>query len=766
MPGMRSHRCSFLLWMTGLFGASILLGCEDRAPIPETEGMRDSDAAVEAETSSVPTPVMECERLAYPCTSDEVDEAAAARTVELLVLAREAAVTGNGLADIVDFLETRPDVEWVMADEEAVRFQPAGGRPTWIISAEAFWPGTRSVPGELPQGADQADAVAGKNEDDFTKKPLKKALILAPFQWEFGSDELTKVKEELTGVKDYSCPGCVVTRVGQGGTESINYNAFMDWEEYQLIHVSSHGTQLCDPAASGPTCVTAILTGWQMLMSPEALGEYWHQQSLLPTWRPRGVELAWFMPSSSCERPPIMVDPSTGQAGNIENPIRAGTDAYARLCGDFLARDPILKEVVTDDFFRSRYKGGLPDKIIFLSACQSMKDPRLANHLASGGNTAVLGWTETVDNSDAIKVAEEFYSYLLDILPAAQAANGSGSSGGAFRVKDAYDRAKKEMGEGIFGITGSGIVRGPGGTIRHAGTGGDLIKGGSQVKRARELVALHNPGTGFEVADGTRMEIVGSPGDGKPDRLDVVIEVVGVGEDQNPAAFPLHLRLNEADAVGTYALNEPVRDGTYRYRGLVDLGFDVARNGVYDINVWTDLPGGGISRWLYEDVILGRPCSWEAWIEGKHVVAEEGDKATFARMPGGMIVIGLEQTRENGALGFHILEGGPRTGETGSFGAMISGGSLGVPVGHALAPHESGQMASVFLTENSEDVISGTGEGPVTVVSSGPDGVNTRTAQVKAKFDISRDPSLSGLGSVVANQVGIVVDDMGCWVGQ
>ena len=177
-----------------------------------------------------------------------------------------------------------------------------------------------------------------------------------------------------------------------------------------------------------------------------------------------------------------------------------------------------------------------------------------------------------------------------------------------------------------------------------------------------------------------------------------------------------------------------------------------------------ELPEGGESR--YEAIELHLfGCSWEAWVEGKHIVAEEGDKATFARMPGGMIVIGLEQTRLNGGIGFHILEGAPRAGETGSFKAMVTGGSLGVPDGQVFGPHESGQMASVFLVENSEDVIRGTGEGPVTVVSGGPGGVNTRTVQVKTKFNIRRDPSLSGLGASVASRFGMDVDDMGCWVG-
>ena len=52
----------------------------------------------------------------------------------------------------------------------------------------------------------------------------------------------------------------------------------------------------------------------------------------------------------------------------------------------------------------------------------------------------------------------------------------------------------------------------------------------------------------------------------------------------------------------------------------------MAPNQVSDLEIWVDLPSGGISRWLYEDVLLvfSAACSFEATVSGARTGTFEG----------------------------------------------------------------------------------------------------------------------------------------------
>jgi hypothetical protein len=718
-----STESRFRLFVTSFFAISVLLACGDQTPqtssTPES-GVSAVEPIAEIKQVEEPRPELECERLGYACTAADVDKDAADRTIRLLTLARDASRSGDSLAGVVALLESQDDVVWVTSDEHAIRFLPSGGRPVWIVAADALIPGTRAFP-----TARFADGVAGKNESDFSTYPYKSALILSPFQWEFGSQELDDIKNALqgtdndTGVKDYKCGDCITERVRENFTDVTTWMDFTGWQNYQLIHLSTHGLQLCEIG-----CQTFLMTGWQLAMSPEALLEHWEQQSLMTVSRPHGVELMWMAPSSSCERPPVPLafEPAENE---VANQIPASSERYKLFCGDYLTQTPMLSELVTDDFFLDQYKSGLPDKIIFLSACESMKDTSLAQHLATGGNTAVLGWTRPVDNDVAIKLANKFYDALLYTFAPEGSTGDGGKRTGAFRVKDAYEKAKGEDAGGILTMAGSGLVRGPGGLIRDAVSGGDLIKGGLQIKRAREVIAFLDPDEGREVKNGARLDLEGVPGDGENDKLDVVIEVVGIGDDQNMSDFPLHMRFDDTDVAGTYELNESEGDGTAQFRGLVELGFDAEPDKRYNVNVWTDMPGGGISRWLYEDIVLGKGCEFSAMVGGSVLEPFTGDKLqAFDMGPGKMI--GLEQQRDEFNLMLMVTDG-----SKGSLTGSVP--HAGDPTGRGVALGE----VSVSLTSNSDELVEGSARGTVQVVPLS-DPADAADMPISFTFSISR----------------------------
>lgn len=97
----------------------------------------------------------------------------------------------------------------------------------------------------------------------------KRALVLSPYKWEFaGWDEGAQVAAYLDGLRDYE--GNVdYFQNTEPRARDVTRQQFEGWDAYDVVHVSTHGTQICDV----DDCFTAIVAGEAVqelvLSSPE-----------------------------------------------------------------------------------------------------------------------------------------------------------------------------------------------------------------------------------------------------------------------------------------------------------------------------------------------------------------------------------------------------------------------------------------------------------------------------------------------------------------
>jgi hypothetical protein len=317
----------------------------------------------------LPTPTaLECEVEGYPCSLADVP-------LEILersdVLADEVlAMLGRGAssADAAAWLDEQQGMAEVEWDELAMRFRLDGGRGIWILRRGAL--GTRSVAGPAsartppvrPPGP-VFDHVVGEGED-------KKALVLSPFLWEFGdSDEGPVLAQILDGTRGYASGVTFQANTSATATD-VSVADFKGWQGYDVVHLSTHGTRICDEER----CRAMIL------VSP------------LESALPEG-------PGSKAEKVRSLTDTGLGVAKVETTNEEVGID-YLLLAADF---------------FRSEYPSGLDDALIFFSACESFGSQATDLADALRGSTSVfLGWDEAVNTGDALVAAVTLYHELSD----------------------------------------------------------------------------------------------------------------------------------------------------------------------------------------------------------------------------------------------------------------------------------------------------------------------------------------------------------------
>ena len=450
------------------------------------------------------------------------------------------------------------------------------------------------------------DQVISDNSD-FSVKPMKRALVLGLFDWEFSPRETSEVSARIGIGREFRCEGCVQVRYNDFPRDGMrctpeadgqclpiqqtSWRDFLGWEEFDLIHLGSHGWQECRPNG---TCVTALATG-RMLSAAEGFDLV---RSYTGLQRP-GVEYFRTGPSSVCRNP--------SEAGSREDQRRAGgPDPYDHWVTnpeskayDLLCRG-MLWEAVTDDFFYAVYPSGLRDKLIVLNACESFKSPHLVRHLAAGGSTTIFGWKVPIDGAVGFRVMEHFYARLF---PGAFAGGDAAADrGGGARAVVAWADAVRRH---YVPLPPDSTAQ-PRSILRLAAPDSSSYVD----KRPKELVYLVDPEEDREMGDGGRLELVGVPGDGEPDSLRVKVEVHGLAEEQRLDEFRVGFRLDGQPLGTTHALNRFLDEEAHAFEGTIPLGRDARPGERVDLDVRVEIPGGGTSRWLYEDLLLLGACSF------------------------------------------------------------------------------------------------------------------------------------------------------------
>jgi len=565
-----------------------------RASTPTASPAQSTLAAV--------NPRAHCVQEGYPCSYADASPEALARSLELLDRASQVMESGGTIEQAAELVQGETDLADELHDRLALRFRIQGGPPMWLIDPAVMDSSSSETADHLGGLAAPAAGDGGPiSNQDEGKEPEHKALILEPFLWDFKTNEGGGVRRVLAQNRNYSCRDCLTYKFtamddidedGDGAPDDFVENGvtldyFRNWESYDLIHISSHGAQLCrdeiefTPETYSPAppsdCYTALFTG--ISLSEAA-------------FKNAGGYSGFAIPGAVWARHPDKPEchSNSTSLGNFasEGCVEAGRMWLA----------------VTADFFLFDHPGGYDDKFIFISACESMKGMDMATALA-GDNTTVLGWTESVDAGVSARITRAFYkNYIVKNL----------------RPEPAFEMTKQEE----FNTQPLTSFK-PKGGGSYTGAAPEIIRGGSPDPYGRELITIMHPIYQQELEEDGPMLVSGIPGDGQPDKLVFQARLEGIDDSQDPSDFVVHVNVNDKHLPGSYRPETQISDYAYLTKiEEVPLGFDVNGQDVVKIDAWVDLPEGGVSRHVIERARLAS-CGWTGSMSGTRSGPLSGD---------------------------------------------------------------------------------------------------------------------------------------------
>lgn len=305
---------------------------------------------------------LDCTTLGYPCTLAEVSVAVRERSFDLGQEVAQRIAEGEAPQAVADWLNGLDEMEEVFGPEQSIGFRLAGGRTVWVLFAPGrLLPTDEEAVLELrdvaqPLNASPQDVVKRDRDDPDSKY----ARVLAPFYDEFYPHEDAHwVRDHLNEVRGYK-----ENPVHYRANGDATLDEFRGWENYDVIHISTHGDNSC----SFFRCVTYMMTGQRLTR------EQW-SESKLDIFEQTGWDPVFY--------------------------VAAGPGSWAR--------PPYL--AVTADFFRDAYPNGLDRAIVTASACLSLKDSDLAEALI-GASTEFYGWDDAVLADDAAATTRAFYEIM------------------------------------------------------------------------------------------------------------------------------------------------------------------------------------------------------------------------------------------------------------------------------------------------------------------------------------------------------------------
>lgn len=567
-----------------------------------------------------PATELDCERVGFPCSIADVPDTVwelEARYVEQLLRRLEGgATTSEALA----WIRSRPEVVTAEADASSFVFRVEGGQPSWIL--RPLLPATASAVPVTDATLGPSGVVGdGTDRDDDEPDNRKRALILAPFFWQWGADEyLADVASDLRaleadkGVADYNhdfkdadflfdnlvTPATFGAKIASTDDESLVATQ-RDWRDYDAIFVHTHGGQYSED--------TFVATGVVQAFDHTIDGEA----------------------KRICE---ILKGPYEATAGDG---VRCGTvidkgadgDVYYRTLG------------ITTDLFRDAYEQGLDKAIVLMGGCLTLAKDDMANALV-GDDTVYLGWTDAVETV----MGGSTVGALLDRL----IQRGE-------PVRTALASVCRDVGCG-----------GPAWDGKFNGNPVLETRGSSRAENLRlyDLPALRDPETPTNTTrleDGTTLQILGVPGDGENDALELVVDVAGVVDPDDPGGgggpaalvdpashgspadlYSLRFFVDDEevaiDSLGSHrnpTASVTQLDATrYRYAFEAALPFDLPEGGK-DVNLKVEvrLPEGGSSERSDHEVdvrLEGALCGWNlSFVGSGNAGSYEGDFVALVR---------------------------------------------------------------------------------------------------------------------------------------
>lgn len=379
---MRIPIATLLIPLLAACGGSVM-STEQISPVDEGEGVGGSESDL-----------LDCERIGYPCSFADTPDELLERTAQLLQEGRDIGARGS-MQDVADHLSAQPDVADVIGGASSVYFQVEGAPPAWLLERRAGAesrgrspaaareprPETATPPDETPftlvsthasrsgmPAAESGSIVGDDTNGDASvdNRDVKRALVLAPYQWDFSPwDESELVAERLGQMPGY--PGNVHLGVNSRMLDqNVTLEDWFSFRNYDTVYVATHGERQCTGEGVGHRCVVVISSGVAYdLAARDASNQ-----------TPGGMMLAW--------------------VGDTEPETSS-----------------VIEVGLTPDSFRVGYPGGLTDTLVIFAACET--GGRAGNELAdalAGRGFVMMGWSEVVPSEAAFSASGAFVEEL------------------------------------------------------------------------------------------------------------------------------------------------------------------------------------------------------------------------------------------------------------------------------------------------------------------------------------------------------------------
>ncbi|WP_419211519.1 hypothetical protein ACNR9Q_12320 [Maribacter sp. X9] len=272
-------------------------------------------------------------------------------------------------------LQKEPNVTEIGVGDSLLSFRVSHG-PMMLVPFGEGIPGTKGLSARSLSTApfltvqDEKDHVVAAQRED---REHKKALILAPYLWEFGQNEDALVPlKKLENQRNYR--GRITYKVNSTkNAQNISLDDYTSFEAYDMIYISSHGSMTCITKeggieiTNGGLCHSFISTGVRLKKS----------------------ELPQFKKS-------------------------IGSEVFNGIAFSRSQEEGIIDVELLPEFFENHYKA-LENKLIIISACQLGQRGDIGDTFGKIlRNSQLFYWQNTIDANDAKKAFSSLYDRMLD----------------------------------------------------------------------------------------------------------------------------------------------------------------------------------------------------------------------------------------------------------------------------------------------------------------------------------------------------------------
>ncbi|MCR9096652.1 MAG: hypothetical protein NXI30_20710 [bacterium] len=326
-------------------------------------------------------PLFDCVRDAYPCDLSTVPDAMADRMDEIGSQAASMLDAGASLSQVGTFIAAEPDVANVFLEGHTLAFRLVGAPPIVFHDAQAARTQSRPV-GEPFVSTDPivpsfpgtsrplGHRVVGRDRDQEGRRDReKRALVLAPFSFQFNYDSDVAANAALASFPEY---GEIVYHVD----DQVTIDDYVGWDDFDAIFVSTHGD-----------AISGEINGTRLSMQTLSLGGF-------------AIDCADLREAARPNLPGA--NPVVGIGCAWKNIAAQGEPSRWRFSVD-----------ATPDFFTQHYPQALENAFVWLDACRSSRVPGFQNTLM-GRHSVFLGWDEYVHDNVSTSAAERIFELALD----------------------------------------------------------------------------------------------------------------------------------------------------------------------------------------------------------------------------------------------------------------------------------------------------------------------------------------------------------------